>query len=288
MNCYVAYDRLLSRGEIDGSNGGLYNPGWAHNGQLLVRREVDYTWEQPSYPTMVDLETKIAKTLTPVGFPEKARLEDCRIFKWRDHTLVSHVEYVRGPGATVYQRLSKIEDWNLVAWDRWEQIPTPRMNVEKNWVLASDGDDLFCVYSLDPLIVWRRVRQGIWKLVQHYQTGLTRSFGKPLHNSTHLVPFDGGYLGFWHYILDRSYVTGAYWLNTDWQLLKRTPILIDGSWVQDDVFKRGVVYVSHAEVLKEHVRLYYGEGDAHCGVATLATFDLRRLLVAADKRLGIR
>ena len=69
----VTFQRLLTRGDLPDSDGGAYNPSvWrdAKDGQLrmLVRREVNYLWDQPSYPTLVDPETKAHTTLIPVGY----------------------------------------------------------------------------------------------------------------------------------------------------------------------------------------------------------------------------
>lgn len=277
MRTDVTFQRILNRGTLPDSDGGLYNPTvWTDpdgTERMLVRREADYTWKRPSYPTVIDPQGRQHTTLIPHGFKENARIEDCRAFRWRDHVLASHVEYVVR-ARPISQRLSTIDGDRLVKWDDWT-LPVPFQPVEKNWVLATDGDDLFCVYSLDPLIVCRRTADGTWALVHKHETGMTKAFGKPLHNSTHLVPFDDGYLGFWHYILDRSYVTGAYWLDRHFRFCRRTPILIDGSWVQEDVYKRGVCYISSAKIRNEQVTLFYGEGDAHSGVATFPAESLR-------------
>lgn len=289
MNVPVTFRRLLTRGMLPDSDGGLYNPSvWTDldgTQRLLVRREMDYTWQRPSFPTVVDTVSWQGTTLAFEGFDAKSRIEDCRAFRWREHVLVTHVEYVPGPGQIIYQRLSKKIGDALEKWDPWA-LPrhVPIRPVEKNWVLGSNGDDLFMVYSLDPLIVCRRVRDGIWKLVHGYPTGLTKAFGKELHNSTHLLPFDGGYLGFWHYILDRSYVTGAYWLDAAFHLRRRSPILVDGAWVQGNVYKAGVCYISSAAIEGDDVKLYYGEGDSHSGVATIAISDIRSVLTSPETR----
>ncbi len=285
----VTFKRFLTRGDLPDSGGGLYNPSVFSlpdgSQALLVRREVDYTWTKPSFPTVVDLATKADITLTPTGFQDGARIEDCRAFNWGSAILVSHVDYVCVKGRVsgfVKQRLSYIADDKLVKWDDWD-LPVPLRKIEKNWVLASDdAGRLFTIYSLDPLIVCRRSSDGQW--IRHrtdVTTGLTEAFGKPPSNSTHLIPFDGGFLGFWHYFKPRStYITGAYWLDADFRLAKRSDALIDGSWVQEDIFKPGVYYVSGATIKGDDLLLWAGEGDAHSSVATMSVSDLRLSLKA--------
>lgn len=247
---------------------------------MLVRRELDYTWKRPSFPTFVDAETRAYQTLRVVGFHPGRRIEDCRLFPWRNLVLAAHVDYACVNGRVVYpvaQRLSVVQEDRLMKWDEWA-LPVPPKRVEKNWVLASNGDELFCVYSLDPFVVYRRTADFRWECLHNYETGLTSTFGKELHNSTHLVPFDNGYLGFWHFIKSgtrSTYLTGAYWLDAELRLAQVTPVLIDGSWVQQDVYKAGVCYVSSATISGDHVSLWYGEGDAHVGVATLPVALLR-------------
>jgi hypothetical protein len=285
----VTFRRLLTRGDIPESGGGLYNPSVIAepDGRLriLVRREVDYTWKQPSFPTFIDWDTRTHETVSTVGFT--GRIEDCRLFQWQGQLLVTHVDYLCPNGRVAFpvqQRLSVIDEGRLLKWDDWI-LPLPMQRMEKNWVLASNGDDLFCVYSLDPFVVCRRVAPQTWAVCHRYASGLTAALGKEPHNSTHLLPFDDGYLGFWHCIkagTRSTYVTGAYWLDADLRLVNVTPAFLDGSWVQQDVYKPGVCYVSSAVIKGHTLHLFYGEGDAHSGVATLPVESLRSALGRSD------
>jgi predicted GH43/DUF377 family glycosyl hydrolase len=120
-------------------------------------------------------------------------------------------------------------------------------------------------------------------MVHGYPTGLTERIGQPPRNSTHLVPFDDGCLGFYHYFVrDQGayvYRTGAYWLDEHLKLEKWSDVLVDGSWARGtDLYKPGVVYVSSALIDGEMVRLFYGEGDSHSGVATIPVQMMREAL----------
>ncbi len=233
-----------------------------------------------------DLTTRYLLSLPPRGHDTDARIEDVRPFafgqevlfahtRWKPHDrsypirpVLSRLDYTV-PNGQVTCHLERYDDWNLPI------LPTP---VEKNWVLLEHGGTLFTVYSLDPLTLFMRTAAGHWVLYASTPNGWAHALGKPPRNSTHLLPFHGGYLGWWHIILDQTYVHGAYWLDGDLQLKARTGVLFDGSWVRDDVYKAGVLYVSSQLIQDEQILLFYGEGDAHSGVATLRTDDVLEAL----------
>lgn len=296
----VTYQRLLSRGDYRDSAGGLYNPGaYQHpDGQILmaIRHEVDYTWTKPAQVKLVEFAADFTRlwsdTLPVRGHDTDARIEDVRPFVFGPDVLMAHTRWkphdrsypIRpvlsrlavNMAETPWVWLERYDDWSLPL------VPQP---VEKNWVLLEKDGELYTVYSLDPLVIFRRHReQGTaarpdgWVLYNSSPNGWASALGKPPRNSTHLLPFAGGYLGWWHVILDQSYVHGAYWLDADLQLRARTGVLFDGSWVRGDVYKEGVMYVSSQLVQDERILLFYGEGDAHAGVATLRTDDVREAL----------
>jgi hypothetical protein len=87
-----------------------------------------------------------------------------------------------------------------------------------------------------------------------------------LSNSANPITFEGGYLGFWHTIDEGRYVQGAYYLDANLRIRYRTGVLLDGGNVQEG-FKPGVLYVSALVGLDDRVLAFYGEADAHTGVA---------------------
>lgn len=286
------YRRILSRGQLPDSAGGLYNPGafsGPHGRGLLLRREVDYSWTKPAYVELIqeDMPLGTSYTLPVVGHDPDARIEDARPFRYQDAHLVAHTLWKphdrRYP---IKPRLSQVV-WDesahgpaLTRRDDWH-LPIICQPVEKNWVLLEHDGTLYTVYCLDPLMLFFYC-DGRWILAHSTPNGWEKALGKPPRNSTHLLPFAGGYLGWWHIILDQTYVHGAYWLDQALQLKARTGVLFDGSWVgREDpysVYKPGVLYVSSQLIQDEEILLFCGEGDAHSGVVTLKTDDVLEAL----------
>src|SRR5262249_5496889 len=82
----VTHRRLVSRGEIPGSGGGIYNPGAVLRGPsilMLCRREVDYRFTTDVHPEMVVVDPRTLRlvghrTLGKGAYPAGSRIEDFR------------------------------------------------------------------------------------------------------------------------------------------------------------------------------------------------------------------
>jgi predicted GH43/DUF377 family glycosyl hydrolase len=288
----AVHQRVLSRGDLPASLGGIYNPGAFRDGDeiaLLCRREIDYRFTTLAFPEIVRLDpcsliVRGHRTLWREGFPEHSRVEDFRPLVVEGRTLVEHTLVLPGRIKPV---LSEIRHDALVLADPFD-LPIAARPVEKNWVLFEHRSRLHCLYSLDPLTIF--VRDGlpdgaasIWHLVKEEDTGWAADFRRTLSNSTNLVPFDNGYLGFWHSIVDDRYVQGAFLLDRDLSLAAKTGVLFDGAAVTRG-YKRGVLYVSSAVVQHDRVLVFYGEADAHTSVAIVDREALSRALAASPFR----
>lgn len=286
--------RLIVRDAVPDSSGGIYNPGaiLLHDHLfVLVRRERDYTWTKPAavdlltyaYPYGGVVGPDLSRhTLVPVGHDPDARLEDARPFYFNGQVLVAHVRWKPHDRAYPIKPVLSVlsgEHPTLTRYDDWK-LPQPLEPVEKNWVLFEHAHTLHMVYSLSPLVIYA-YNGGKWILVRHEENRWATQLGKLPRNSTHLVPYRGGYLGWWHIILDQSYVTGAYCLDGDLRLVARTGVLFDGSFVKaaDDIYKPGVLYIA-SQVMVGHdwLLLFYGEGDSHSGVIRVAQADVAEAL----------
>ncbi len=263
--------RLLSRGDLPGSNGGIYNPGALVAGNqilLLCRREVDYRFRNDLvFPELVtldreSLELRDYRTLPKVGYPHDTRVEDFRCIEFDGMRLVVHSAVTP---AKIKPVLSRMFDDALQRFDDFD-LPIRPTRVEKNWVLFEHDRRLHCLYKLDPLTIFVREPGAGWTLVKEEDNGWTGQLERGLSNSTNLIPFDGGYLGFWHTIANDRYIQGAFLLGADLSIQYRTGTLLDGREVQEG-FKPGVLYVSALIEDRGRVLAFYGEGDAHTGVA---------------------
>ncbi len=116
--------------------------------------------------------------------------------------------------------------------------------------------------------------QRRWTLVKEEMNGWGTLVPGTLSNSANLIPFEGGLLGFWHTLVDRQhYVQGALFLDASLTLKYRTDVLMDGSEVREG-HKPGVLYVSSLIERDGQVLAFYGEADAHTGVALIDGHDL--------------
>jgi hypothetical protein len=266
----AARRRLLERGDLPGSDGGLFNPGaWLDGDRLVlvVRREIDTRGSAVVHAERVVLDAatlalRSHNTLARRGFPDGARLEDFRPLRFRGETLCVHTLVHAG---TIRPVLSRVTDDAIVSLGPLA-LPVATSRIEKNWVLFEHEGELHCLYRLDPLTILVRGARGRWRVRKRADNGWGDRFRGMLSNSANLVPFDGGHLGFWHSIVDGRYVQGALLLDDRLDIACATGVLLDGRDAAP-ALKPGVLYVSALVVHGGRVLAFYGEGDAHSGVA---------------------
>jgi predicted GH43/DUF377 family glycosyl hydrolase len=291
--------RLIARGDLCGSDGGLYNPGAVVTDEgivLLARREIDYRFTQIVHAERIVLDpdtlaVRDHRTLRRRGYPDDARIEDFRLIVYRGELLAVHTLVRSG---RIRPMLSRLTEHAIEPVDTLE-LPISMERVEKNWVLFEHQGALHCLYRLDPLTIFRRSDNGAWTFVKRVDNGCTDRFRGMLSNSANLIPFAGGYLGFWHSVVDQRYVHGALLLDGNLDLAAATGVLLDGKVVTAG-YKPGVIYVSALVAHAGRVLAFCGEADEHVGVAAFEAGwlaeELRRNPVApADPvtvRLGAR
>lgn len=270
MSAGAVRRRLVARGDLPGTNGGIYNPGALVDGDrilLLCRRELDYEFRHALvFPELLTLDRRTLdlrdyRTLTKVGYARDTRIEDFRCIGFDGLRLVAH-SAVRPD--RIKPIISRLYDDALQRYDEFE-LPVTPVRVEKNWVLFEHDGRLHCLYKLDPLTIFVRDDRG-WRLVKQEDNGWSMQFERTLSNSANLIPFEDGYLGFWHSIVRDRYVQGAFMLDRSLSIRFRTSTLLDGADITDG-FKPGVIYVSAIVEDGDRVLAFYGEGDAHTGVA---------------------
>ena len=282
MSPRAHHRRLISRGDLPGSDGGIYNPGafLTNDGIVLVcRREIDYRFSSVVHAERVLLDPDTLDivdhcVLRRRGYPDDARLEDFRCLSFAGDALCVHTLV---HGGRIRPVLSRVDARSIEPFDRLE-LPIPTAPVEKNWVLFECDRALHCLYRLDPLTIFARGPDGAWKLVKREENGWADEFASTLSNSANLIPFMDGYLGFWHSIVAQRYVQGALLLDRDLTIRYRTGVLLDGANVREG-HKPGILYVSALVQRGERVLAFYGEGDAHTSVAEFAAAELEAELL---------
>jgi hypothetical protein len=277
VNGALRQRRVISRGDIPGSDGGIYNPGalsWGSAIVLLCRREIDNRSSHFVHAERIlldpdTLDVQEYRTLRRRGYPEGARLEDFRCLGVNGAALCIHTLVHAG---RIRPLLSRFDDHCIEPFDTIE-LPFPAAPVEKNWVLFEHDGALHCLYRLDPLTVLRRDLDGTWRLSRREENGWADEFSGMLSNSCNLIPFMGGYLGFWHSIVGGRYVQGALLLGRDLRIQFRTGVLLDGAQVTSGN-KPGVLYVSALVRRGGRILVFYGEGDLHTGVVEFDAAEL--------------
>ena len=263
--------RLLSRGDLPGSEGGVFNPGAVLDGSTIVlvaRREVDPNGAADVEAELVRLDVDTLAVLehrTLVKGPHVAgrRIEDFRCIQFDGMLLAVHSLVLSD--RCIKPVISRVTETGLEPFDAFD-LPIDLAPVEKNWVLFAHDGRLHCLYKLDPLTIFARTGRGTWELVKEEENGWADELPRTLSNSVNPIPFAGGYLGFWHTILGSRYVQGALLLGPDLEIAQRTDILLDGDRVKEG-FKPGVLYVSALIPHRDTVLAIYGEGDWHTSVA---------------------
>jgi predicted GH43/DUF377 family glycosyl hydrolase len=269
--------RLVSKGDLPGSDGGLFNPGAVLDGStilLIARREVDLraTMDVQAERIRIDADTFAVLehgTLTKASHLAGCRIEDFRCIRFEGKLLAVHSLVT---GRRIKPVISRITDGRLEPFDALD-LPIDIAPVEKNWVLFERGGQLHCLYKLDPLTIFVRAGRGTWELLKEEENGWADEFPCIVSNSANPIPFAGGHLGFWHTILGTRYVQGAFLLGPDLTITRRTGILLDGAEVRDG-FKPGVLYVSALVAHRDRVLAIYGEADTHTSVAVFAATTL--------------
>lgn len=300
---------IIRRGELPGSNGGIYNPGvLIDQGRiyLLCRREIDYQFSHIVHPELIEIDPDSLKkisstTLTKFGYPEFSRIEDFRCIHFEGKQLVVHTLHTGGRLNNIASKnyagliqdpqalhdplllkpvISEIQDGVLRPYDAFD-LPIQLKTVEKNWVLFEHHQCLHCIYDLDPLTIFRKESTGEWVLIIEEDNGWSKDFPFYLSNSVNLIPFESGYLGFWHTIEYGSYVHGAYWLDHNLKLQYKTDVLIDSACIKTGP-KPGVIYITSASQRENEILLFYGKADSDTAVMRIDAKTLWHELQNAD------
>ena len=131
--------RLIARGDLPGSDGGVYNPGALMTDEgivLLARREIDYRFTPIVHAERIVLDPdslalRSHRTLVRRGYPDGARIEDFRLMRHAGEILAVHTLVHGGRIRPMLSRLTErhIEPAGSLI------MPFEVEPIEKNWVL---------------------------------------------------------------------------------------------------------------------------------------------------------
>lgn len=297
--------RLLSEGQLPDSDGGVFNPGCvAHDSwvrEFLVRVEKHTMYHHDSGVSLI--VEKIDKMrageidniypLTKIGYPPKSKIEDFRPFKWKGQLYAIHTICISEGGweiaSVIKPVISRVTRTSIELVD-WVDLPyVPRKIGEKNWLPIVYKDDLYLLYGLDPLRIFK-LEGWSWREVKFEETGLAKHVKLTLPNSSFLslsaiTHYEGSnYLGFWH-IRDTSedssgiYKQGMFILNMETMRIEHfTPPVLQGGGLKGN--KPSCLYVSSLVATPTLVEVYAGEADSHSCLIEISREEINKELMA--------
>lgn len=296
---------LYRQNDIDNSGAGIFNPDCVidKNGRVLTiyRKEYDFDLygsykKSTAIPYLVtnDKGTETQKELALVGFESSDRVEDFRLFFCGDILFCNHsvVKNNNTPNIRIRSNLS------YIASDMLINIGTPNLpietnNTEKNWVYFSEGDTIFCVYSISPYKIFYATKQDDWKTWKPYKAKSPKInfiHKSPISNSTNPI-LVGEHLLMWFHTKESGvYYKGAVLIDPKTKNIThytKNAILFKA---RNDGIHKGILYVSGLLYLKDKniVRVFYGEGDAHSCYADYNATNLINLIKTSYENRQIR
>lgn len=282
--------RLLSEGQLPDSSGGIYNPaGITHptirnERTLLMRKEKHHQFHNDSSAVMVIEKIEklrhgeVDNIYYPkrVGFPTDSKIEDFRLFYFRNQLYAIHTICETKGGWEIASKIkpviSKVSRHSIELVD-WCDLPyVPRKIGEKNWLPIVHNDELYILYSLDPLRIFK-LEGWSWREYKFEETGLAKHIKSMLPGSSFLslsaiTHYESDkYLGFWHVRFEDPikgwiYVQGMFILNMKTLKIENfTPPIMEGGDLEGH--RPDCIYVSGLVCFEDKVEVYAGEGDSH-------------------------
>lgn len=292
---------FLREGQLPNSKGGIYNPGVSAHSlaenerHILVRVEKHHQYHNDSSEALIiDKVEKLREGEVDgiyypkrVGFGSNCKIEDFRLFYFREQLYAIHTLVITERGSedatTIKPVISKISRHSIELWD-WCDLPyVPRKIGEKNWLPVVYNDELYIVYSLDPLRIFK-LDGWSWKEVIFQETGLA-SHVKKLKPKSHylslsaITHFRGDqFIGFYHY-RDVNYEQGLFILNMKTLKIEHfTPPILSGGGL--DGHRPDVLYVSGLIATPTLLEVYCGIADSHTALIELPMEEVNNVLGA--------
>ncbi len=292
----VTKHRIITLGDYPDSKGGLYNPGVVAEGDerlLLVRHEKDYYFTNDVSATLVRGNIKDLKkgkngnfsVLKREGFPSNCRIEDFRLFKYKGELYASHtlVETKKGvkEAYIIKPVVSKIIGDTIKYWD-FMDLPIKMNRFEKNWLLWEWNGELYCIYSIDPLVIFK-LEGWSWKLLKNEENGIAHFIREQLPNAGYIsvsaiTPLDETrMLAFWHTIHDGIYKQGIFVLDmSTLDVTCLTEPVLQGGGLKG--YKPEALYVSGLVVAGDKLEVWCGEADANTCMIEIGMKDVHDLI----------
>jgi len=265
----IARRTMFRQGELPNSDGGVFNPSGLGN-VVIMRKELPLLPNGKAYtnasaiPHLYSYDGE-GKELAMQNMPD-ARIEDFRLFRNGQHTLVNHSVVEHGSNSALKSKvgLSMLKCGELIFLGI-PKLPIETKQAEKNWLFFSEGDITYCIYNISPLVIFKCV-DNVWQRCEFPATEL-EWFHKNEYicGSTNPIRIGEYYFLMYHTKQWGVYYHGAMLLDVNTKEVKhytRNPI-----WIQNvgEGMHRGLIFVSGAQYFEggNVLRIFYGEGDSH-------------------------
>lgn len=283
--------RLLTEGQLADSAGGIYNPGAVshptilNERTLLMRKErhADYHNDSSAVLMVEKIEKlrhgEVDNIYYPqrVGFPPDCKVEDFRLFYYQNQLYAIHTLCITQRGwrdATLIKPvISKVSRHAIELVD-WCDLPyIPRKIGEKNWLPIVHDDELYLLYGLDPLKIYK-LEGWSWREVYFEETGLADYVKKLYPNGSFLSlsaieKWRGNqWIGFWHIRHEGVYKQGMFILNMEtFKIENFTGSIMQGGDLEGN--NPNCLYVSGLVKSEKFLEVYVGEADSHTSLIEL-------------------
>lgn len=283
---------LFREGEVENSAGGIFNPSGVILGGkevILFRKEknMDVYKRQYSHNTAIPhlFYNESSTEASIKEIKEDVRVEDFRVFLAKDRILCSFsmIENNMQNFMSCKIGVGAIECMTEISF-----IETPifkdfeTKTIEKNWSFVEHKEQLYCIYSLSPYVLFKKTETGWWQHEVKQPNLRWFHHGQFICNSTHPVLIDGYYLMFFHTKENMVYYHGAVLINAETleiEYYTKNSIELP---LRNDGMHKTLHYVSGCAYVAatDSVRLYVGENDSH---SVTVDFDKNDLFTTIKK-----
>ncbi len=268
---------------------------------LLCRaEESDATWsgaflDSRATPVWCTLNRDFSlRTATELTYDhvDGCRPEDWRLFRHDGRLLTNHSLYSFKNGRPACRCAISQVDVQSGRIDQMLVLEPPLVNgpEEKNWAMFSQDGRLYCIYSIDPYIVFEiRLDTGRTEIILSQdlpRNSRLHELGAFISNSTNPIDWDSNhYISFVHCFFEdpstgdrnRLYLQFGILIDRNTLAIRSVipdPLVVGGA---EDGRHPGVHYTMSLLTEGDHLFAFYGEGDMHTGVAIIKRRDLNDL-----------
>lgn len=285
---------LFNPGEIGlDSLGGIYNPGYIKfkdKEYVLPRvekfteneRAKDNMWRKTSsIPYLVEIDEKFkvkeVNKLKLIGFSEK-RIEDFRLFHHKNELYTNHILV---DDDSIYPVISKVNiTKNKLEFIGKIKLPIETKNVEKNWTFISIDDELFLIYNINPITVFKvNLDDMTCESYKKVDTSIDWSIKGYVSASTNPIKFSENthIIGFHTRDKNLIYHQGFLEFDSEFNVINysKHPVISSGDY---QTINPKVIYTMSLKLdnINDEIQCFCGDGDSK---TTIISYKIKELFI---------